>query len=220
MHSPSPYFLLALRAFLGELSNEKCHRASVQHCDQSCQHFATLCLLLSSQGDSMIGIACQKFLSCHHHHLSYLLSAMLIFLYNTDLHISNYRADLRPELDWSHQYGWLWHYPPATLTSSQHKHKRPHQGSPRLLIIKKLWLGLCLGPVCTNMARRRGGKVKRLSAGWGFNKRQGATALFGLQIIAGWQSIILQPEIAVERMIEGGEWKKGESKRVWAKKTE
>lgn len=69
--------------------------------------------------------------------------------------------------------------------------------------------------VCTNMqwrsCKKRG---KRLTGGWGFNKRQPASALFGLQIIAGWCSIILQPEIAVERKVEGGgkewaEWKGG-----------
>lgn len=45
------------------------------------------------------------------------------------------------------------------------------------------------------------GEGNRLVGGWGFNKRQPASALFGLQIIAGWCSIILQPNIAVERKV-------------------
>lgn len=43
-----------------------------------------------------------------------------------------------------------------------------------------------------------------LIEGWGFNERQPVSALFGRQIIAGWCSIILQPEIAVKRKVEGG----------------
>lgn len=91
---------------------------------------------------------------------------MLTFLCKTDLCVTIEGADPRPELDRSRQYGWLWHYPLATLTSRQHKHERPSQGSPRLLIIKKLWLGLCSGPVCTNTARRRGGKWN----GWAWDE--------------------------------------------------
>lgn len=84
--------------------------------------------------------------------------------------------------------------------------KRPALG----LIIKSN--GQDSGLVCTNTQRRSWeGKGNWLTGGWGFNKRQPASALFGLQIIAGWCSIILQPKIAVERKVEGKE-KERESK--------
>lgn len=88
---------------------------------------------------------------------------------------------------------------PPVLPLPQPK-QRPAVG----LIIKSN--GQDSGPVCTNTQRRSWeGKGNRLAGGWGFNKRQPASALFGLQIIAGWCSIILQPKIAVERKVEGEE---------------
>lgn len=81
---------------------------------------------------------------------------------------------------------------------------QPKQRPAVGLIIKSN--GQDSGPVCTNTQRRSWeGKGNRLAGGWGFNKRQPASALFGLQIIAGWCSIILQPKIAVERKVEGEE---------------
>lgn len=88
---------------------------------------------------------------------------------------------------------------PSAASPQCSQHKQSWAKTKFLLIIKPKSKYLS---VCKN--RAKGGKLKPANRVWGFNKCQRASSLFGLQIIAGWWSIILQLAIAVKE--EGGEW--------------
>lgn len=98
---------------------------------------------------------------------------------------------------------------PSAASPHCSQHKQSWAKTKFLLIIKPKSKHLS---VCKN--RAKGGKLKPANRVWGFNKCQRASSLFGLQIIAGWWSIILQLAIAVKELRRGWE---GEVSRIPAR---